>query len=286
MIVPPQDAAGSLIAVGAVARTARRFCCGPWSSATRQAVARSGRRGGDRRSGRRRRLARAGRGAGPSAGPERWSSCATRRILGTAGRVVTQGGNERRQCRRLRAGERSRRQGRGRAQGHAARPRGEYVLDRLVEFALSQRLLMLVVTAAARGAGVRALRELPIDAFPDVSPTQVKIIMKAPGMTPEEVETRITAPIELELLGIPHQTHPALDVEVRDCRHHPRFRGRHRHLLGAPAGRRAPERRRARPAAGIERRPGADHHAARRNVHVHDRRAAARWPRSARCSTG
>jgi cobalt-zinc-cadmium resistance protein CzcA len=45
---------------------------------------------------------------------------------------------------------------------------------------------------------------LPIDAFPDVSTTQVKIIMKAPGMTPEEVEARIVVPIELELLGIPH----------------------------------------------------------------------------------
>jgi cobalt-zinc-cadmium resistance protein CzcA len=44
---------------------------------------------------------------------------------------------------------------------------------------------------------------LPIDAFPDVSSTQVKIIMKAPGMTPEEVESRIAVPIEVEMLGIP-----------------------------------------------------------------------------------
>ena len=55
-------------------------------------------------------------------------------------------------------------------------------------------------------AGYRAFVALPIDAFPDVSPTQVKIIIKAPGMTPEEVEARITAPIEVELLGIPNQT--------------------------------------------------------------------------------
>ena len=50
------------------------------------------------------------------------------------------------------------------------------------------------------------MRSLPIDAFPDISSTQVKIIMKAPGMTPEEVEKRITAPIEQEVLGIPNQT--------------------------------------------------------------------------------
>ncbi|MDP1936890.1 MAG: CusA/CzcA family heavy metal efflux RND transporter, partial [Hylemonella sp.] len=46
---------------------------------------------------------------------------------------------------------------------------------------------------------------LPIDAFPDVSSTQVEIIVKAPGMTPEEVETRIVAPIEVEMPGIPRQ---------------------------------------------------------------------------------
>ncbi|MGR8942189.1 MAG: efflux RND transporter permease subunit [Gammaproteobacteria bacterium] len=55
------------------------------------------------------------------------------------------------------------------------------------------------------GAGYHAFTHIPIDAFPEVSPTQVKVIVKAPGMTPEEVEARITAPIEIELLGIPHQ---------------------------------------------------------------------------------
>lgn len=79
-------------------------------------------------------------------------------------------------------------------------------MNRLIGFALTQRLLVLLVAAGLAVAGYRALRQLPIDAFPDVSPTQVKIIVKAPGMTPEEVETRITAPIEVELLGIPNQT--------------------------------------------------------------------------------
>ncbi|KAF1852372.1 hypothetical protein Lal_00037101 [Lupinus albus] len=53
------------------------------------------------------------------------------------------------------------------------------------------------------GAGWFAFTQLPIDAFPDVSSTQVKVIMKAPGMTPEEVESRIAVPIEVEMLGIP-----------------------------------------------------------------------------------
>jgi cobalt-zinc-cadmium resistance protein CzcA len=80
------------------------------------------------------------------------------------------------------------------------------MLARVVALALSQRLAVLVLTAVLAGAGAWALRGLPIDAFPDISSTQVKIIMKAPGMTPEEVERRITAPLEQELLGIPGQT--------------------------------------------------------------------------------
>lgn len=79
-------------------------------------------------------------------------------------------------------------------------------LARLIAFALSQRLLMLVLTLGLVAAGLAAYRELPIDAFPDVSSTQVKIILKAPGMTPAEVESRVVIPIEQELLGLPHQT--------------------------------------------------------------------------------
>ena len=77
------------------------------------------------------------------------------------------------------------------------------MLSRLVQFSLSQRLLVLLASMVLAGAGVYAYRGLPIDAFPDVSSTQVKIIMKAPGMTPEEVESRIAVPIEVEMLGIP-----------------------------------------------------------------------------------
>ncbi|MCK5359061.1 MAG: efflux RND transporter permease subunit, partial [Gammaproteobacteria bacterium] len=80
------------------------------------------------------------------------------------------------------------------------------MLAALVRFSLTQRILMLLITSIVIGAGVRAFMNLPIDAFPDVSSTQVKIIIKAPGMTPEEVEARITAPIEVEMLGIPRQT--------------------------------------------------------------------------------
>ncbi len=79
------------------------------------------------------------------------------------------------------------------------------MLNLLIEFSLRQRILVSLLTIILAIAGVLAYQSLPIDAFPDVSSTQVKIIIKSPGMTPEEVEARITAPIEVEMLGIPKQ---------------------------------------------------------------------------------
>ncbi len=80
------------------------------------------------------------------------------------------------------------------------------LLARLVQFSLTQRLLMLLAAVLLTGGGWYSFQQTPIDAFPDVSSTQVKVIIKAPGMTPEEVEARITAPIEVEMLGIPNMT--------------------------------------------------------------------------------
>ena len=79
------------------------------------------------------------------------------------------------------------------------------MLEGLIRFSLTQRLLLLVLTVLLVAAGVQAFLGVPIDAFPDVSTTQVKIILKAPGMTPEEVETRLATPVEQEMLGIPNQ---------------------------------------------------------------------------------
>jgi cobalt-zinc-cadmium resistance protein CzcA len=79
------------------------------------------------------------------------------------------------------------------------------MLNILIETALARRWFMLALALVLAGLGVRAFQQIPIDAFPDVSTTQVKLILKAPGMTPEEVEARITQPVETELLGIPNQ---------------------------------------------------------------------------------
>lgn len=75
----------------------------------------------------------------------------------------------------------------------------------LTEFSLRYPWLTLMLAVLLTVAGLRAWFSLPVDAFPDISPTQVKIILKAPGMTPEEVEQRIVRPVEQEMLSIPRK---------------------------------------------------------------------------------
>ena len=62
------------------------------------------------------------------------------------------------------------------------------MLTSVIRFSLTQRLFVLIVALIIMLAGARAWFSIPLDAFPDISPTHVKIILKAPGMTPEEIE--------------------------------------------------------------------------------------------------
>ena len=80
------------------------------------------------------------------------------------------------------------------------------MIDSLIRFALIQRLMILLLAGALSVAGLWAFRTLPIDAFPDIAAPQVSIIIKAPGLAPTEVESRITFPIEVEMQGLPRQT--------------------------------------------------------------------------------
>ncbi|MBF6058750.1 efflux RND transporter permease subunit [Thiomicrorhabdus heinhorstiae] len=79
------------------------------------------------------------------------------------------------------------------------------MLARFLQFFLVQRTLVVLLVLAVVAGGWQAFQKIPIDAFPDVSPSQVKMIFKAPGMTPAEVEQRVIAPLEMELLGLPKQ---------------------------------------------------------------------------------
>jgi cobalt-zinc-cadmium resistance protein CzcA len=76
----------------------------------------------------------------------------------------------------------------------------------LIRFSLVQRVMVLVLALGLVVGGVWAFGSLPIDAFPDISSPQVQIIVKAPGMSPTEVESRITFPIEMEMQGLARQT--------------------------------------------------------------------------------
>ncbi|MCK5687960.1 efflux RND transporter permease subunit [Myxococcota bacterium] len=80
------------------------------------------------------------------------------------------------------------------------------MLGKLIAYTLGQRLMVLLLVTVATSLGAWAYTELPIDAFPDISSPQVQVIVKAPGMTPVEVEERITRPIEIEARGIPRQS--------------------------------------------------------------------------------
>ncbi|PKN20148.1 MAG: CusA/CzcA family heavy metal efflux RND transporter, partial [Deltaproteobacteria bacterium HGW-Deltaproteobacteria-22] len=80
------------------------------------------------------------------------------------------------------------------------------MLPSVIRFALSQRLLVVILTLTVALMGWFAFRELPIDAYPDISTTQVQIIVKADGMPPQEVESRVTRPLETAVRGIPRQT--------------------------------------------------------------------------------
>jgi cobalt-zinc-cadmium resistance protein CzcA len=79
------------------------------------------------------------------------------------------------------------------------------MLRKLVAYALSWRLLIMAFALAIAGLGTWAFLRLPVDAYPNIAQTQVKLILKAPGMTPEEVESRVITPIEMEMLGLPGQ---------------------------------------------------------------------------------
>ena len=79
-------------------------------------------------------------------------------------------------------------------------------MDRVVRFALSQRVFVLLLTAALVVAGGVALSGLPIEAFPDVQDVQVQVVTIDAGQAPEDVERTVSLPIEREMAGIPRLT--------------------------------------------------------------------------------
>ena len=80
------------------------------------------------------------------------------------------------------------------------------MINRIIEFALKQRLLIVAITILVAALGFYSLNNIPIDAFHDVTNVQVQVIAEAPGLSPVEAEKLVTAPIEVAMNGLPKLT--------------------------------------------------------------------------------
>lgn len=77
------------------------------------------------------------------------------------------------------------------------------MLNRIVDFSLNNRLLVIIGWVLVLAIGIQSLSRLPIDAVPDVTNIQVQVLTNSPGLAPEEVEKFITFPVETAMSGLP-----------------------------------------------------------------------------------
>lgn len=77
------------------------------------------------------------------------------------------------------------------------------MINALIRFSVKQRLLVVLLTVLLIASGVYCLRNLPIDAVPDVTNVQVQVLTAAPALAPLEVERLITFPVEVSMGGLP-----------------------------------------------------------------------------------
>ena len=77
------------------------------------------------------------------------------------------------------------------------------MFERIIQFAISQRWLVMLAVLAMAGLGIYNYQKLPIDAVPDITNVQVQINTGAPGYSPLETEQRVTFPIETVMAGLP-----------------------------------------------------------------------------------
>src|SRR4029453_18510206 len=80
---------------------------------------------------------------------------------------------------------------------------GEAMIDRIIDFSARNKFLVLLLVAAAALAGAHALRNVPLDAIPDVGDTQV-IVYSRWDRSPDLIEAQVTYPIVTAMLGAPH----------------------------------------------------------------------------------
>ena len=78
------------------------------------------------------------------------------------------------------------------------------MINGIISFAVTQRLLVMLMVAIMIGAGLYSFQRLPIDAVPDVTNVQVMVLTSAPALAPLEVERQITFPVEVAMSGLPN----------------------------------------------------------------------------------
>ena len=109
------------------------------------------------------------------------------------------------------------------------------MINALIKFSVANRLIVLLLVAIMAAGGVYSLRNLPIDAVPDVTNVQVQILTAAPSLAPLEIERQITFPVEVAMSGLPNIE------EIRSVSKFGLsavtvvFRRRHGHLFRPPA---------------------------------------------------
>ncbi|MCK9588619.1 MAG: CusA/CzcA family heavy metal efflux RND transporter [Terrimicrobiaceae bacterium] len=77
------------------------------------------------------------------------------------------------------------------------------MINAILNFSVRQRMLVILATVVLIGVGAMAVKQIPIDAFPDVTNVQVQVLATAGGMSPPEVEKLVTRPIEIQMAGLP-----------------------------------------------------------------------------------
>jgi cobalt-zinc-cadmium resistance protein CzcA len=81
------------------------------------------------------------------------------------------------------------------------------MIRKFVDFALENRLLVLIAALVLFGWGAISFHQLPVEAYPDVADNYVEIITQWPGISAEQIEQQVTIPLEIVMNGIPHVVH-------------------------------------------------------------------------------
>jgi len=113
-------------------------------------------------------------------------------------------------------------------------PPPEGWFDRIIQFSIRNAIWVMLFVLTWIGVGIYSYQQLPIDAVPDITNTQVQINTQATGFTALEVEQRITYPIENAMAGLPElqQTRSPFHFTLWFVSGHHYFSGWHRYLLG------------------------------------------------------